>query len=289
MSDLNPRFSRLFRSGAIALIAALGAGFGTASASDFHSARTAALGGAGHAGPLLTDSIFLNPSFVSFLPQMAISGHFTMLPLQSTSNGFNVSIQDGHAESIFQAGVAYTHRADSNLFSIGASKSFVNRVGIGIGSKYVLPVDPARGNFADTTASATVLIRNWLQAALVLDNVIQTDAARALGYYRELTLGTKVNVLGIVLLYADPHWTPALATSEAWGFEGGIEFPILKDFYLRGGYFHNAAIPFMASRGSGFGTGAGWLGPKISVDYGFERPLAPIAGLLHTFSLSVFF
>lgn len=260
-----------------------------AQASDFHSARTGALGGAGHAGPLLTDAIFLNPSFVSFLPQMAVSGHFALQPLNSTSNGYNVSIQDGHADSLFQAGIAYTHRADANVFTFGAARSFVKRMGFGLGSKYVIPVDPSRPSFADINVSFTGLALDWLQVSLTGDNLIQTGSGRALGFLREITLGTKVNVMGIVLLYADPHWTPGLEGTDALGFEGGIEFPILKDFYLRGGYFVNSVIPFMASRGQGFGTGAGWMGPRLSIDYSFERPLLPVAGLLHTFSLSVFF
>ena len=37
-------------------------------AADFQSPRTAALGGAGHAAPMLNDAIYLNPSFVSFMP-----------------------------------------------------------------------------------------------------------------------------------------------------------------------------------------------------------------------------
>ena len=38
-----------------------------ANASDYQSPRTAALGGAGHASPLLNDAIYLNPSFSSFM------------------------------------------------------------------------------------------------------------------------------------------------------------------------------------------------------------------------------
>lgn len=272
-------------------VVAIGLGSPALWASDVHSARSSGLGGAGHAGPLLTDSLYLNPSYVSFLPNMAVSSAVGVAPANGAGFGsnFNISIQDGHSSSLFQAGFGYTHRTDTNLFTIGAAKSFVKRVGLGVGGKFVVPSDPSRQQFLDTMISSTGLLWDWLQVALVVDNVVESPAARAMGFYREFILGTKVNVMGIFLLYADPHWAPSLPGEEALGIETGIEFPIFKDFFLRGGYFRNSNVPFMASRGQGFGVGLGWLGPRLSVDYGFERVLTPGSGLLHNVSLSVFF
>src|SRR5689334_537537 len=90
----------------------------SANASDFHSPRTAALGGAGHAGPLLNDAIYLNPSYASLLPAYSISANYVAfrgtetLPDDShpySGNNFNLSVQDGHTEA-FQAGLGYTRR-----------------------------------------------------------------------------------------------------------------------------------------------------------------------------------
>src|SRR5436305_13181621 len=81
--------------------------------SDFHSARTAALAGSGHAGPLLNDSVFLNPSYASFLPTYSLALQYLKFsgpsrPGESDYHGrnYSVSIQDGRNE-LFQAGVAY--------------------------------------------------------------------------------------------------------------------------------------------------------------------------------------
>src|SRR4051812_23643954 len=56
-------------------------------ASDFHSPRTAALGGAGHAGPLLNDGVYLNPSFASFLPSYSVSGNLLLFHGPDGPNG----------------------------------------------------------------------------------------------------------------------------------------------------------------------------------------------------------
>src|SRR5689334_3011746 len=68
---------------------------------DFLSPRTAALGGAGHAGPLLNDSLFLNPAYISFVPANNVSVNYlsynggadTLNP--NSGRNYNVGIQDG--------------------------------------------------------------------------------------------------------------------------------------------------------------------------------------------------
>ncbi|MBI4925638.1 MAG: hypothetical protein HY843_06910, partial [Bdellovibrio sp.] len=108
-------------------------------ASDFHSPRTIALGGAGHAGPLLNDAIFLNPSFASFLPTYSFGFNYLSFANQNDIGDkgriLNVSIQDGRSE-VFQAGAAYTQKSDGSYLHVGASKNFVNRFGFGIGGKF---------------------------------------------------------------------------------------------------------------------------------------------------------
>lgn len=266
-----------------------------AQASDFHSARTVALGGAGHAGPMLTDALFLNPSFASFLPNTIVTG--SVGSPDGRSPTYSVAILDGHGDFAFQAGLAYTRRADVNLVTVGAAKSFVKRMGFGLGGKWVIPTDPSQYFFADSTLSVSGFISDWLQVSAIVDNLVELPAARAQNFYREIVLGTKVNIMGIVMLYADPHWTPTLAATEsagaAWGVEAGVEFPVFKDFFLRGGLFKNANLPQLLTRGDGFGLGGGWLAPRIAIDYGFQRTWSQWRGggqgFVHQASLSVFF
>jgi len=261
--------------------------------SDFQTARVAALGGAGHAGPLFAESIYLNPSFASYYPQRIISSHFQSYDGVPNPDGrlFNVSVADGTAP-LFQAGVGYTHRDDGRVLHFGASKSVQKQIGIGIGYKLFLDQrgDSPRGS--DATLSSTYFLNPWLTLALVIDNVFRSEAGRARNAPREIILGTKINLNQILLVYFDPHWHPDRG-SENFGHETGLEIPFYKDFFLRAGAFRNAYVPMFSGIGDGVGAGVGWIGPKIVFDYGFKRITGSKFGLpsatSHLFGLTVFF
>src|SRR5579885_2081449 len=189
-----------------AVLCALGAF--PAAASDFWSPRTAALGGSGHAGPLLNDAIYLNPSYVSLLPTYGISGNYFNYSGAGSDpgpagHGFNFSIQDGRSE-LFQAGVGYTNRPDTSILNIGASKSLVQRTGVGVGGKFIFPKGTSR-MLSDATFSFTGVPSNFVQLSFIVDNLVESADEKALGFYREFILGTKVNLNKLLLLYFDPH------------------------------------------------------------------------------------
>src|SRR5690348_2766114 len=68
----------------------------TAVASDFHSPRTDALGGAGHASPLLGDAIYLNPSFTSFIQTHSLSLNYLVYGAGQTNSPYGVIDYYGH-------------------------------------------------------------------------------------------------------------------------------------------------------------------------------------------------
>ncbi len=262
--------------------------------SDFQSPHVMGLGGAGHATPILNDSIYLSPSFTSFNRYRALAANYLWHysdPINSTDSQYkgqmyNVSILDGNPESLFQAGVGFTKRGDASFIHIGASKSIIGRLGVGIGSKFIFP-SGTLSRYFDGTLSFSGLATAWLQASFNVDNLF--ESAAQLGYFREYTLGTRFSIGEIVALYIDPHWVPTNTDSNKFGYEAGLEFTILTDFYLRLGKFGNSVVPFQGIRADGFGAGVGWMGPKLSIDYGLSRPVSPIAAIAHSFGLSVFF
>ncbi len=264
-------------------------------ASDFHSPRTAALGGAGHAGPMLNDAIFLNPSYTSFLPAYGIGGNYLTFsgPSRTTpptgephGRNYSLSIQDGRND-IFQAGLAYTQREDGTMVHVGASKSFIKRVGFGLGTKLYLN-HPGSKNGTDVTFSVSGIPSDQFQTAFIIDNLFESDAGIARGNYREFTIGTKINLQSIVLLYIDPHYTPSVETGKL-GVESGIEFVLMSDLFLRLGLFRNSNIPYQASRGRGYGIGLGWMAPRLSLDYAIQRAIEPMATTAHIFGATAFF
>ena len=253
-----------------------------AKASDYQSPRTMGLGGAGHAAPLLNDALYLNPSYTAFLPSYSLSFNYLWYGGGNAnpdgSNSFhghdiNAALQDGRSD-LFQAGVGYTQTETERMIHVGASHQIIKQLGVGIGAKFNFPNDNSYSLIRDSIFSVTGAPAQWFQAAFIIDNIFETDAGVSRGYYREFVLGTKFNVIGAVLIYFDPHFVPNYSTS--YGHEFGIEFPLLHDFYLRGGLFQNAWIPFESARGRGWTYGAGWIGPRLSLDFGVSNPNAPI-------------
>ena len=258
-------------------------------AADFHSPRTTGLGGAGRAGPLLNDAIHLNPSFATFLKERVSAG-FNYLAHGSSPDDrtYQVSLQDGRSP-FFEAGISYTRLFSGSMIHFGASRSFIQRTGFGIGAKFIRPDD--RGALlSDFSLSATGILTPEIQAALVVDNLIQSDFARANGYFREIALGTKINIMKMILIYIDPHYTPELpaGSSSKLGYAAGAELVLFQDVFLRAGTYRNSKQPIFNTRGDGWGLGAGWLGPKISFDFGYNQTLSDFPSTLWSLGATLY-
>jgi hypothetical protein len=268
-------------------------------AADFHSPRTDALGGAGHASPLLSDSLYLNPSFLSYNYTHALIFNYLLYdfknPVDPVSNlsskgkNFNISVVDGTKEALFQAGVGYTKREDARFLHLVASKSLLERLSIGMGTKVIFP-QANRTRLLDTYLSASLLASSWFQASLIADNLFQS--ALSLGLNRQYTLGTKFNVMTIIFLYLDPHWISQPLpefNQKNFGYQAGIEFPFMEQLFLRAGKFHNSTIPYQGQSGDGYGVGVGWLAPKLLLEYSLSQVTSGILGYSHTFGIGIYF
>jgi hypothetical protein len=263
----------------------------SASAADYQSPRIAALGGAGSAGPLLNDAIYLNPSYISLLKTYGLGlnylkFHGTDVGDEPKGRNFSASVQDGKTE-LFQAGAAYTKREDGVLVQVGASSKVSEQVSLGIAGKLYLN-DQTRTNGKDGAFSLTYLVNQNLQFAVIGDQLFESTASKARGLYRQATVGVKYNLEKLLLLYADPHYAPK-GTTGRYGYNVGAEIVVMNDFFLRAGYFRNSYVPQTLTNERGYGAGAGWMGPKISFDYGFQRVLSNTALVTHSFGTTVFF
>lgn len=255
---------------------------------DAWTPRIAALGGAGRGGPLLNDPVLQNPAFTSLIPSNSLS--FNWLTYKSNdgaNHGRNYSImgQDGRND-ILQAGVAYTLREDAAFVHLGLSRAIVQRFGLGIAAKHIM--DPVRDtNVQDGVFAMAAVPIDWFQAAFVIDNIGESELGKAHGMYRDYILGIKMNVQSVFLVYLDPQLTPSL--DEEFGYSGGLEFVMMKDLFLRIGGFKNTTVPFIATRGRGWGAGFGWVAPRLSLDYAFSRILEPSPFSAHSFGATAYF
>ncbi len=262
--------------------------FSGAGAVEFQSPRTLALGGAGRAGPWLTDSIYLNPSFASYTPRYVLSGAYTGF---GTGRNYNVSVQDSRAE-VVQAGVGYTKREQNASVNLGASKAFFKKLGVGLGSKFIF--DNETGTMTpDFSLSGSYIALPWMYASLIIDNLVagQDQVARKL--HRTFHPSFKFIPTKQIGIFFDPFYSPAYSDGKKSGYSVGIEAGILNDFYLRVGKFQDADITHLNTRGSGFGYGLAWVGPRLSAEYGVSRALSTHSGAgfttAHSGSVIIYF
>ncbi len=267
-----------------------------AKAADIYSARTYGLAGGGHAAPLLTDAIYMNPSYIAYLKSYVVNFTFNRFdgdpsPANYYGRNFTFAIQDGRTE-MFQAGISYTVKEQGQYIHFALAKLLLERMGVGAGLKLFFNSQPGAPNSTDLIISASYIPLSWMQASITIDNLLGTQNGRSINQYREFIVGTKFSVMDIVLAYFDPHFTPDLAEGK-FGFEGGLEFTPFRDIYLRIGKMQNSIIPFMSQVGSGWAFGGGWVGPRLSFDYGYMRVLENQGTFpqssAHVFSVSVYF
>jgi len=267
---------------------------------QFRSPRTAALGGAGRANPILNDALFLNPSFASFLPVYSWSANFKSLG-EAQGRAYTVSVLDGRSEA-FQAGIAYEVRDLFTAAHIGASHKIDEKTTLGVGAKLFFTKSEAElSKFREFSASMTHAPNSWLQLAAVADNLNRSPEMATLGMERELILGAKLRATDQITLYIDPHFKlgdslRASATAITGsvgkvlqGYEAGAELMVFKDFYFRMGTFKNSQITELKTRANGLGYGIGWVSPRISFDYAVEHVLTPVDNLTHTAGTTLYF
>lgn len=259
-------------------------------AADYQSPRTASLGGAGHAGPLLNDAIYLNPSFTSFLPSYSASAGFLMYERDDKSGKgrlYNVSVQDGRSP-MFQAGAGYTLREDGSWINVGASRSLIKELGVGLGGKFFFN-NTRLPSGQDLMLSFTGILIPEVQAALIIDNLLENNTSKTRNLYRTITLGMKANLKGMLLFYLDPHYVPNNTVSDKYGYNAGIEIVAMSDLFLRAGVFRASSVPSIGTFGRGYGVGIGWIGPRMSLDYALQRTILPFSSGAHVFGGTIYF
>lgn len=261
---------------------------GTAFGSDYHSPRAAGMGGAGHAAPILNDGLYMNPAIIALMPAYSVSASHENVsgPNDGEPQALvqNASIQDG-TNSLFAAGLGYTRKTYGRAVHVGASTRLFREYGVGIGGKFLFGSE-SRDSTQDFTMAGTGGFFGWLNAGLIVDNLLERNGTKAWGQYREFILGLKFNVQKIVLLYVDPHVIPG-KPGDTFGYEAGAELPIFADLFIRAGMNRNSFQPALGTYGRGHGLGLGWAFPRISIDFAITRTFQPVRSNHLLFSVTI--
>lgn len=257
-------------------------------ASDYTSPRAASLGGAGHAAPILNDALYMNPAMIALLPAYSISlSHESAKGPDDTEPKAlvqNASIQDG-TNPFFAAGVGYTRLTYGQTAHVGVASRFLQSVGVGMGGKFFWGSD-SRDAAQDTMLSTVASPIPWLQGSVIVDNLFESSKIKAWNRYREFTAGLKADFQKIMMVYIDPHFTPG-KPGESFGYQAGIELPIMSDLFVRAGLNRNSFQPALGIYGRGHGFGLGWALPRFSVDVALTRTMEPVRTNNILFSFTV--
>ncbi len=250
---------------------------------DFQTTTTLSLGGAGHASPLLTDAIYVNPAFLATTPITAGSVSYQ----KSQAYDFSapqIAVLDGSQDALFQAGIAGARMSFADTVHIAAAKKLGKKISAGIGSKLYFMKVPTFSRQLDFYASVAFSPNKYLLFSAMLDNIRQSIPG--LDLQRTLVLGSKICIGDNFALYADPqinlasedhkHFTEAF--KKSWlsglgkfsselvtGYAVAAEIVTFGDVLLRGGLFRNTYQATLQEHASGWGIGAGWIGPRIAL------------------------
>jgi hypothetical protein len=255
---------------------------------EYQSPRTLSLGGSGRAAPLLTDAIYLNPAYSSFVTSYSLGGSYLWF---DGGRNYNFSIQDSRTE-MFQAGAGFSRREQGAAVNIGASKAVIDRLGFGLGMKILID-DLTGKTFIGTLFSTSFLALDEFNASLIIDNLTENKDSRQRNAYRDIFIAMKGQPIKELQLYFDPFYSPSYVGGNKSGFTAGAEFALMADFYLRIGKMVDSEVVYLNTRGDGFGLGVGWIGPKVTFEYGYHRMTAAHNGLgiqtAHSTGMTIFF
>jgi hypothetical protein len=264
-------------------------------ASEFQSPRVAAMGGAGRAGPLSTDAIYLNPSYIPHIPLHVLSLNYINYRgaggdyYAPTGHVLNAAFQDGTKNSFFQAGLGYTRFTQGAMFHLGVAAEVNPNWSIGISAKLIQPNFQYLSQIVNGSLSMTWVIAKMFRAAVIADNLLKTGLDQ--GLLREVTLATKFSFGSDVSLYVDPHWYPDLGRyPDSFGLEAGLEVFLSEIICFRAGAFRNSKPNFQSQRREGAALGLGFVFPRTAIDYSISRGLGKAQlGYAHNVAISVYF
>ncbi len=261
-----------------------------ANALNYQSARTTSLAGAGRAGCLLTDTVTLNPSMLGLYEISALSGTLNWFRPAADLSLYNISVIDG-TNPWFSAGLSFTRARKGDFIHLAVSKKIDYWISVGAHAKRFnirtkdLPPNVQDYIRFDGGASVTVAIpKEWISTpvlvSLTSDNLHHNeDAEKYLGP-KEFGLSTKVNMKDLLLVYGDfiEH------ISTYYGgypmYHAGAEISLGNELFVRGGMY--------GFRNTGWSIGGGWVGPKVGLNYGFQKQTSDAFEKLHTVTLDFY-
>jgi hypothetical protein len=267
-----------------------------AMAQSFRGPIASGMGGAGRAAFDPAESAYLNPASLAALRTYFGSAYYSTAshPLYGNDAKYGALLSDGNAEGLFAGALGYTHGTisaptghdSSEDFFAAAAGYIIPNLSVAVSGHYVMDTFAVgqRQNQINGSLGLMYSVSESLAFGLIgrdlggtkkgvpdRDQLVPAYGG-GMTYYWAKTLQYRLDVE-----YPDqlnPRHRPDVMT--------GVESYVAKALALRGGFRWQESE---AKEGHYLTMGFGLHGPKIALDYSFEKDLLVAGGTRHTVDL----
>lgn len=248
---------------------------------EYETPRLKATGGTGVGSILMNESVLLNPAPLALFNVTAVTYQRDDVSIvdRNARRGTSPNSFDGksHNNGYFfgegtnkvKGAFAYLDQSEGKdsrqRFSTAIGIPVSEAVSFGTGYRYTREISHAdngdnRYNYSTFTAGVTHVIDPSFSMGLMLEDPTKSKAKRTRAVF-----GVQYIVKDLITLMADVGSDYNKDLNDGLITKAATQVKIISDFYVRAGMFSDKL-----SNETGNGWGAGWVGPKLVIDFGMK-------------------
>ncbi|MGE4130677.1 MAG: hypothetical protein AB7F86_03520 [Bdellovibrionales bacterium] len=258
---------------------------------------SSAIGGGGRAGLQSTESALLNPALIPLVTEPEFMGYFKdgQAGVGRHEHAYGVGALDNSKDVFFPGAFHYMRTRETGLASgpasgelwhMGIGKNFSEHLALGLSGYYLKHRVSGDQDYKQINASlgVLVLVNEFFGVGYVLDNLagpasrtprgLRQDTQQGLGFYGAISHMARLRVD----LTRQERFNPDHKMAYTLGFES-----LMHDFFLlRMGYRRDELADEKI-----WTAGLGFDGPRLKIDYTFEKNEEHVSGAVHSVDMRV--
>jgi hypothetical protein len=265
----------------------------------FEGPITAGMAGTGRAGLDANEGAFLNPALAGMLPKSEFAAYYKdgYSDVGQHRNAYGATISENSEDTILGGNIAYLRTrntgqlstpVDGEIWHAAFGKLFLEKFAVGF-SVYrfaATPVDAPATEQWNGSIGGVFLILPKLGVAYVYDNPIHpsSDVPNEIRFLPQQSFGVFWSTPYLARLRLDLVHLDQLNPDNRWDIRTSVESEVGEFFLFRlGGRWDEIEGERYATAGLSFN------GPKLKVDYAFEKNVARTGGAVHSVDLRTTF
>lgn len=269
----------------------------SARAEVFIGPSSSSLGGAGRAGLSGAESVFLNPALTPLIQMTEVIGYYRdgQYGRGEHRNAWAVGAVDSSKEVYFPAAFHYVRLRDTGrasgavngeMYHLAIGKNVSDRLAVGFSGyrlKYQVVGDRSYTQWNGSLGVLMLLSEN-MGFAYVLNNVAGPGSEVPTGLREDMNQGVGVYgaIAEIARLRVDVTRQERFNPDKKMAYMVGIESMMNDWFLFRAGFRRDDL------RDERFYTaGLGFIGPRLKIDYAFEKNAKGAEGAVHSVDMRI--